>query len=271
MPTRSLRLPRPVRLSRSATLGLCAVPVVALLLVALLVPLPFTVARPGPTANVLGDRDGQQVVDISGAPVRETEGELRMAAIAATAPDVRHGLGDLLDGWFRTDRTVMPTDAVYPGGGSVREAERHNLREMEKSQHTAVDAALAYLKRDPERVKVTLDLAGIGGPSAGLPLALGIVDKLDGDGGGGELTGGRSVAATGTIAADGTVGPISGAALKAQAVARDGARVFLVPESNCAEARAELPRGLRLVPVGTLDGAVEALRALKDGGRVARC
>ncbi len=83
---------------------------------------------------------------------------------------------------------------------------------MAKSQSAAADAALGFLHKDPKDVKVDLNLADVGGPSAGLLFSLGIIDKLDGDGSGGDLTGGRSIAGTGTIAADGTVGPVGGVA-----------------------------------------------------------
>jgi Lon-like protease len=112
----------------------------------------------------------------------------------------------------------------------------------------------------------------VGGPSAGLLFTLGIIDKLNGDGAGGDLTGGRTIAGTGTIDADGTVGAVGGVALKTQAAQRDGATVFLVPEEECSDAKAELPKGLRLIPVTSLKGAVSALTALESGkGSVPAC
>ena len=112
---------------------------------------------------------------------------------------------------------------------------------------------------------VTLHLADVGGPSAGLFFSLGIIDKLDGNGSGGDLTGGRTIAGTGTIDADGTVGAVGGVSLKTQAARRDGATVFLVPEAECADAKAELPEGLRLIPVTTLKGAIAGVGGAGDG------
>ena len=121
-------------------------------------------------------------------------------------------------------------------------------------------------------IDVVLQLDNVGGPSAGMMFALGIVDKLNGDGSGGDLTGGRTIAGTGTIDADGTVGAVGGVPLKTQAAKRDGATVFLVPEDECSDAEAELPKGRRLVPVTTLKGAVSALVALETGtGSVPSC
>ncbi|MEV1039131.1 S16 family serine protease [Streptomyces sp. NPDC050204] len=259
------------RLSRPRALALCALPVLALFGVAAFAPLPFTLAQPGSTANVLGKDHGKPVISIKGAPTRPTEGELRMTTILATGPTADVGIGDVIDGWFRTDRAVLPRDSVYPTGGSEKEIEKHNLDDMRKSQASAVDAALNYLGKKPGSVDVTLSLADVGGPSAGLFFALGIVDKLDGDGSGGDLTGGRNIAGTGTIEANGKVGAVGGVSLKTQAARRDGATVFLVPKAECREAGAELPEGLRLIPVTTLKSAVSSLRALEQGHKVPSC
>lgn len=182
-----------IRLSRPRALALCALPVLALFGAAAFAPLPFTVAQPGTTANVLGDSKGEPVITIKGAPTRTTDGQLRMTTILATSPTADVRVASVVDSWFRGDRAVMPRDSVYPTGGSEKEIERHNLQDMEKSQNAAVDAALNYLDRSPGSVDITLHLEDVGGPSAGLFFALGIVDKLVGDGSGGDLTGGRTV------------------------------------------------------------------------------
>ncbi|MET9501019.1 S16 family serine protease [Streptomyces sp. NPDC006622] len=260
------------RLTRPQALAVCAFPLVALFAAVGFAPLPFSVAQPGMTANVLGENKGTPVITISGAPTRDTTGQLRMTTIEATGPDADITLGDVLDGWFRTDQAVMPRDSVYPAGNSTKEIERYNTEQMEESQDTAAEAALRYLGRTDDGIEVTLKLADVGGPSAGLLFSLGIIDRLDGDGSGGDLTGGRTVAGTGTIDADGKVGAVGGVALKTQAARRDGATVFLVPKAECSDARSQLPEGLRLVPVSTLKGAVSALIALEKGsGSVPSC
>jgi PDZ domain-containing protein len=114
---------------------------------------------------------------------------------------------------------------------------------------------------------ISVRLKGVGGPSAGLMFALGIVDKLTP----GHLDGGKVVAGTGTISDTGRVGKIGGIPFKMTAAKRDGAAVFLVPAGNCAEAAAHRPRGLRLVKVNTLHDAVSQLRALRAGKPVPGC
>lgn len=257
--------------SRTRALALCSALVLALVLTAVLAPLPFAVAYPGMTANVLGDDKGKPVITITGAGTRKTSGQLRMTSIVATGPDASVHLPDIVEGWFRTDEAVMPREAVYPVGNNTEEIAEHNAKQMEQSQDTATSAALGQLGRSAQDIKVKLSLADVGGPSAGLMFALGIVDKLDGDGAGHDLTGGRKIAGTGTITAGGKVGAVGGVPLKTQAAHRDGASVFLVPRKECTDARAELPKGMRLIPVTTLDGAVDALKALRTGGKLPTC
>lgn len=115
--------------------------------------------------------------------------------------------------------------------------------------------------------RIDINLSGIGGPSAGLMFALGILDKI----GPGNLTGGRFIAGTGTMAPSGQVGPIGGIPLKMKAAKRDGATVFLAPKDNCAEAKSTVPDGLKLIKVSTLSGAVKALQALRQGKPTPAC
>ncbi|WP_320782261.1 PDZ domain-containing protein [Streptomyces sp. CRN 30] len=255
------------RLTRPQALAVCALPVVALFATVIFAPLPFSVAQPGMTANVLGENRGTPVITIKGAPTHGTTGQLRMTTIEATGPKTNVSLGEVIDGWFATDRAIMPRDAVYPSGDDEQEIEEYNTEQMRQSQDSATAAALDYLDLDAKDVDVTLELADVGGPSAGLLFSLGIVDKLDD----GDLTGGRTVAGTGTITDDGEVGAVGGVPLKTKSAARDGATVFLVPKDECADAQAELPDGLRLIPVTTLKGAIDALHALDAGKKVPSC
>ncbi|GAA3982681.1 hypothetical protein GCM10022384_34460 [Streptomyces marokkonensis] len=256
------------RLTRPQFLAVCGLPVVALLATAVFAPLPFSVAQPGLTADVLGKNQGAPVITIKGAPTHETSGQLRMTTIEATGPEADVHLGDVLDSWFSTGHAVMPRDAVYPSGDDLEEIEEYNEEQMRESQDAATTAALHYLKLDAADVDVDLRLEDVGGPSAGLLFSLGIVDKL----GAGDLTGGRVVAGTGTITTGGKVGAVGGVPLKTQAARRDGATVFLVPKAECSDAQAELPEGLRLIPVTTLKGAIDSLGALESGkGDVPAC
>ncbi len=113
---------------------------------------------------------------------------------------------------------------------------------------------------EPFRVSINAD--GIVGPSAGLSFTLGLIEKLDRA----DLTGGRRIAATGTIVNNGSVGEIGGIAQKAIAVREAGATVFLVPRGNAAAARANAGPDLRIIAVASIGQAVSALERL--GGRL---
>jgi len=110
---------------------------------------------------------------------------------------------------------------------------------------------------------VNLEAEGIVGPSAGLAFTLGLLDKLDRA----DLTGGRRVAATGTMSIDGNVGDVGGVAQKTVAVRNAGADVFLVPPQELAVARARAGSHLRVFAVSNIS---QAIRVLERVGGVLR-
>lgn len=117
----------------------------------------------------------------------------------------------------------------------------------------------------PFNVRITV--GDIGGPSAGMMFALGIVDMLTPM----NLTGGKFIAGTGEITASGQVQPIGGIQQKMVGARNAGATVFLTPSGNCADALGAVPAGLKVVKVSTLSQAVSDLEALKAGKPVPSC
>ncbi|MGI8809915.1 MAG: YlbL family protein [Acidimicrobiales bacterium] len=113
--------------------------------------------------------------------------------------------------------------------------------------------------------EINIDSGRIVGPSAGLAYGLELLDLLTP----GELTGGSSVAATGELLADGTIGPIGGIAQKAVTVRRAGIKVFLVPTENEAEARAHAGGGLQIRGVANFEEALKALATLQGSNALA--
>jgi PDZ domain-containing protein len=114
---------------------------------------------------------------------------------------------------------------------------------------------------------VTISVGDIGGPSAGMMFALGIIDKLTSD----NLTGGKFIAGTGEITASGQVQPIGGIQQKMVGARDAGATVFLAPAANCADVIGAVPAGLKIVKVSTLSQAMNDLEALKAGRSVPSC
>ena len=108
---------------------------------------------------------------------------------------------------------------------------------------------------------VKIDIPDVSGPSAGMVFALGIIDNLTP----GDLTGGKRIAGTGTIDADGSVGAIGGIQQKLVGARSAGAEYFLAPSANCDEVREHIPDGLRVVQVSTLTDARRAMDAIATG------
>jgi len=101
---------------------------------------------------------------------------------------------------------------------------------------------------------LTIESGDIGGPSAGLMWTLGLIDLLTP----GDLTGGRTLAGTGTISLDGTVGPIGGIQEKVVAAENAGATIFFAPTSEANDARS-VAHGMTIVPVATYQDALTYL------------
>lgn len=106
--------------------------------------------------------------------------------------------------------------------------------------------------------EVHIELPNVGGPSAGMMFALGIVDELTP----GAMTAGTDWAGTGTISALGDVGPIGGIVQKMHGAVDAGATHFLAPVENCGEVAGRVPEGLTVFAVDTLDDAIAAIEAV---------
>jgi len=111
-------------------------------------------------------------------------------------------------------------------------------------------------------LKINIRTGSISGPSAGMMFSLSIIDKLRPQW---HLTHGSVVAGTGTIDAYGNVGAIGGIKEKVVTVFDSGAKIFLVPRGDYADAVSEaralgITQKMRIIPVGTLNQALSALR-----------
>lgn len=114
---------------------------------------------------------------------------------------------------------------------------------------------------------IDFTLQDVGGPSAGLMFATGIVDKLTPE----NLNGGGNVAGTGTIAPNGEIGPIGGIRQKLAGARNTGAELFLMPRQHCAESQGYVPEGLTVVPVSTLTEAIEQMQSWVEKRPLASC
>lgn len=202
----------------------------------------FSVADDSPNKNVL--KPGDRLVSVNGVAVPD-EPTLRKV-LGTLKPDARVAVAVIRD-----DKPVTVTATLgQPQSGS-------------STPRLGVSVGVGCLLP----FQVNLSLAGIGGPSAGLMFALGIIDKISNH----DLTHSRFIAGTGTIDPSGQVGQIGGIALKMIAARRAGATIFLAPASNCPDVKGNIPSGLNVVKVNTLHEAISDLDALANGGSVPHC
>ncbi len=133
------------------------------------------------------------------------------------------------------------------------------LTPEKKEDSWVIGAMVGYVYDFP--VDIKLQLGDVGGPSGGLIFALGIYDVLTE----GSLAGKTHIAGTGTITADGTVGPIGGIELKLISAKKAGATLFLAPDGNCSEVVGQIPNGLSVVIVKDLKSALTAIQDFNSG------
>jgi PDZ domain-containing protein len=168
---------------------------------------------------------------------------------------------------------IEDVDALLAALGKVRPGSTVAVGVRRDGRSRAVDIKTEPAADDPKRavlgilvgtgydfpfdVRVRID-ESIGGPSAGLMFALSVYDTLTP----GALTDGATVAGTGTISADGKVGPIGGVRQKILGAEESGASVFLVPPDNCASAVLAGGAGeIELVRADTMSSAVDSLES----------
>jgi Lon-like protease len=148
----------------------------------------------------------------------------------------------------------------------LRDGSRHRTRIQ--TTRDPLDEKRAILGVGPQpalRVhvpfKIKFELGNVGGPSAGLALALQILEK-----GGRDVDHGYRVAATGVIDPDGTVGEVGAIKQKTIGARQAHVDVFLVPAGeNYAEARKHA-HGLRIIAVRSFQQALRALATLPSRG-----
>ncbi|GGS64721.1 hypothetical protein GCM10010156_24540 [Planobispora rosea] len=180
---------------------------------------------------------GDEIVSVDGVPVTDR----RMIASTVQKHKVGEQVTFVVKRGGKDVTVTVPTVAAEEGGAPV------------------VGITMGIRYKFP--FDVDISVGDVGGPSAGMMFSLGIMDKLTP----GSMTGGKSIAGTGTITPDGVVGSIGGIQQKMVGAREAGATIFLTPAENCAEALAAAPDGLTLVKVKTLHEAVQALGVVRTG------
>lgn len=242
---------------------------------------------PGTTRQQVSDENAAQMQDSEQTSVAAALGnlgisyeqQLNVAAIADGSPSAgKLRVGDRLVSVAGTKVTSLASvqQTLAAGKGApvevvvVRDgtAATETVTPVQSQGKWVLGVGIQYTFSFPFTVNVELDR--VGGPSAGMMFALGIVDKLTP----GDMTGGKHVAGTGTISPDGAVGPIGGIDQKLYGARAAGATLFLAPASNCDEVVGHVPDGLTVVKVATLAearNAVEGYAQGKDPAAMPQC
>ncbi|MFB2597765.1 PDZ domain-containing protein [Herbiconiux sp. P17] len=185
-------------------------------------------------------------------------GDVILSVNGETATDV-----DALRAALAANGTDAPASLVVRHDDGTEETVSITPTVSEQTDAPALGISVAYDYDFPFDVEIQLN--DVGGPSAGMMFALGIIDMLTP----GELNGGQNVAGTGTIDAAGDVGPIGGIRQKLYGARDAGATWFLAPATNCDEVVGHVPDGLTVFAVSTLSDSMTALKTVADGGDTA--
>ena len=103
--------------------------------------------------------------------------------------------------------------------------------------------------------EIDIKTGNVGGPSAGLMMALNVYNNLIPE----DITNSMVVAGTGTIEIDGSVGPVGGIKQKIIAAKRAGAELILVPIANFEEATQFETDKTAIVAVDSFDEALSVI------------
>ncbi len=187
-----------------------------------------------PAVKVL--KDGDVIVEAAGRRVRTTS-------------DLRRAVG-----------TVDPGESVLlrlRRDGRQKELTVKTMAAPDDPSRPIIGIRVAQAANIELPVKVDIDLGDVGGPSAGLPFALDVLQEL-----GKDIDRGHRVAATGELELDGTVAPIGGMRQKVLGVRQAGADVFIVPAGDNAVVARRYAGNLRVIAVENFQQALRALATL---------
>ncbi|MDP9072433.1 MAG: PDZ domain-containing protein [Actinomycetota bacterium] len=198
---------------------------------------------------------GARVVGVvPGAPAEEElrEGDV-VTAIGGRPVELASDLAAAVSSLSAGDEVTLSVER----GDATIEA-RIELEQIEELGRPALGVALQTVDLDIALpVAVDIEQGRIGGPSAGLMIALTVYDLAHPA----DLTRSRTIAGTGTISLNGEVGPVGGVAQKVATARAAGAQLMLVPPEEAAEAREEAGPRLEVVPVRTIQEAISRLVA----------
>ncbi len=228
---------------------------------ALLAPVNFVLITPGPATALF-----PKVLSVEapvGVKTYPVNGQLNLLTIYVTNPESYVFGAEVLGCWAWGECVALPRSVMYEDGATDDAEVKTGKKEMSQSQNTALAAARGAINRNFKGVDISavqdksvkISLKNTGGPSGGLIFTLGLIDLFTSE----DLLQGRNVAGTGTISADGKVGPIGGVAEKVIGAKKAGAKILFISTQNCSELPSRV-EGIEVIAIEKIDEAISYLR-----------
>jgi Lon-like protease len=228
--------------------------------VPLFTPVNFVIIQPGEGTPLF-----PKVLQVkkSDAVTYKANGQVYLLSIWVSTPDAKILGAEAVGCWARADCVLFPRSVMYQRNTTSKVEDKKSLHEMKVSQSDAMTATKRILAKEFPGVDTSrlsdksfkVSLPNTGGPSGGLIFSLGLIELLTPE----DILQGRKVAGTGTISADGKVGPIGGISEKIIAAKKAGATVLFASRANCNEIARDVT-GISVVAISTLDEALSFLR-----------
>ncbi len=218
---------------------------------------------PGSAQNIF-----DSIITVKNQKSYPATGRLDLMSVRVTTPNNWLIGPEILYSWLRGDEAIYPRAAIYPPGTTAESEKKSATADMTNSQNKAINSALNFLKANPQygvtknllvEKNIHFDVKRTGGPSGGMTFAIGVIELLTPQ----DILRARHIAGTGSISADGTIGPIGGINEKIRSARAAGAEIFLAPAGNRKEIK-NPPEGISIVIVSTLTDAINALALSHD-------
>jgi PDZ domain-containing protein len=242
--------------------GLLRIFLIATTLIALIAPMNFVFITPGPATSLF-----PKVLQLKSKSY-PVNGQLYLLTIYVSNPEGYVPGAEVLGCWVWGDCVALPRSVMYEDGTTNEKEEKAGTQEMVESQSGALTAAKKLIAKkypgiDISQIKdssIKVSLENTGGPSGGLIFTLGLIDLLTPQ----DIIAGRKIAGTGTIAANGEIGPIGGVTEKILGAKKAGASILFISQENCGELPSEVS-GISVIAVSTIDEVVDYLIGRPSG------
>lgn len=161
------------------TAAVSAVWFLVLAIVIALAPSPFVTYAPGSTYELLGQAEGQDVIQVEGLPTHAATGQIRAATVDVTPLNASVALPEVLYAHWAPDRDAIPREWHYPTRTSLAELRDRESQRLSSAQMNAAAAALRAAGVAVQQIPMVSTVAQAG-PAIDLMLPGDFVLAVDG-------------------------------------------------------------------------------------------